>query len=108
MTLNDPVYVEAAQALGRLALQRDGSITDKLNYAFKRSVLRPPTSTESASLQALFEDSQTDLSTTAEEATKLATVPLGPLPAGIDAVDAAAMTVVCNVLLNLDEMFLKR
>ena len=39
---------------------------------------------------------------------KLATVPLGKLPPDINAVDAAAMTVVGNVLLNLDEMFLKR
>jgi hypothetical protein len=39
---------------------------------------------------------------------KLATDPLGPLPEGTDPVQAAAMTVVGNVLLNLDELFLKR
>jgi hypothetical protein len=39
---------------------------------------------------------------------KLATIPLGDLPPAIDAVDAAAMTVVGNALLNLDEMVLKR
>ena len=38
---------------------------------------------------------------------KLATVPLGKLPPDMNAVDAAAMTVVGNVLLNLDEMVLK-
>jgi hypothetical protein len=41
-------------------------------------------------------------------AKKLATEPLGMLPDGMSALDAAAMTVVANVLLNLDEMFLKR
>jgi hypothetical protein len=30
------------------------------------------------------------------------------LPDGMDPLEAAAMTVVCNVLLNLDEIFLKR
>ena len=35
-------------------------------------------------------------------------VPLGKLPEGMVPLDAAAMTVVANVLLNLDEMFLKR
>jgi hypothetical protein len=39
---------------------------------------------------------------------KLATDPLGPLPQNVDAVQAATMTVVSNVLLNLDEIFLKR
>ena len=35
-------------------------------------------------------------------------MPLGPVPEGSDVVDLAAWTVVGNVLLNLDEMFMKR
>ncbi len=38
----------------------------------------------------------------------MATEPLGPLPASMDAVELAAWTVVGNVLLNLDETFAKR
>jgi hypothetical protein len=38
----------------------------------------------------------------AEAAKKLATEPLGPLPAEVDAPEAAAWTSVANVLLNLD------
>ena len=38
----------------------------------------------------------------------MATQPLGPLPAGMDAADLASWTVVSNVLLNLDEMMSKR
>ena len=38
----------------------------------------------------------------------LATIPLGPLPDGVDADVAAAWTVVGNVLLNLDETLAKR
>jgi hypothetical protein len=41
-------------------------------------------------------------------AEQLATQPLGPLPPGTDLAEMAAWTVVGNVLLNLDEMFLKR
>ncbi len=59
-------------------------------------------------LAGLYKDSQNRLADQPEAAMKLATVPLGDLPAGVEAADAAAMTVVCNVLLNLDEMFLKR
>ncbi|MEO1984799.1 MAG: DUF1553 domain-containing protein [Fuerstiella sp.] len=108
VTLNDPVYVEAAQALARIALQHDGPLEKRLTLAFRRCVLRPPTSIEVAALAALFDDSKNGLKDRAEEAMKLATDPIGDLPEGIDPLDAAAMTVVCKVLLNLDEMFLKR
>ena len=39
-----------------------------------------------------------------QEAEEVATQPLGPLPAGADAVQLAAWTVVGNVLLNLYEL----
>ncbi len=38
----------------------------------------------------------------------MATEPLGPAPQGADVSELAAWTVVGNVLINLDEMFLKR
>jgi hypothetical protein len=38
----------------------------------------------------------------AAAAKKLATAPLGPLVEGVDPAEAAAWTVVANVLLNLD------
>ncbi|MCP4788107.1 MAG: DUF1553 domain-containing protein [Fuerstiella sp.] len=108
VTLNDPVYVEAAQALARIALQHDGPLNMRLTLAFRRCVLRPPARIEVDALVALFNDAKEDLTERTDEATKLATDPIGELPEGIDTLDAAAMTVVCNVLLNLDEMFLKR
>ena len=40
-------------------------------------------------------------------AQELAADPLGPLPAGMDAADLAAWTVVANVLLNLDGVLTK-
>jgi hypothetical protein len=38
----------------------------------------------------------------------LATKPIGPAPAGAEVADLAAWTSVANVLLNLDEMLMKR
>ena len=38
----------------------------------------------------------------------MATDPLGPAPEGTDLADLASWTVVGNVLLNLDEMMMKR
>jgi len=108
VTLNDPVYVEVAQSLARNSLQHGKTIEEHVIRAFRRCLLRPPTSDEMSSLVTLFNDARRQLVSNEDEAMKLATDPLGPLPDGLIAVDAAAMTVVANVLLNLDEMFLKR
>ncbi len=108
VTLNDPVYVEAAQALARTMLQSKGAVKDQINDGFKRCLLRDPSESELSALVTLFDEMHQDLAAQPENAAKLATDPLGALPAGMDPVNAAAMTVVCNVLLNVDEMFLKR
>jgi mono/diheme cytochrome c family protein len=108
VTLNDPVFVEAAQALARRALQHANAIEDQITYAFRRCLLRSPHETELQTLVKLYNDSHARLSGQPDAAVKLSTVPLGKLPPNMNAVDAAAMTVVGNVLLNLDEMFLKR
>ncbi len=108
VTLNDPVYVEAAQALARRALQHDQTLPEQLAYAFRCCVARPPTAAELDAMASLYTDARAEMGAKAEDAKRLAVEPRGPLPAGIEAADAAAMTVVGNVLLNLDEMFLKR
>ena len=108
VTLNDPVYVEASQSLARIALQSGGELSEQLTLAFRRCVLRSPSEQELAALTALYHDARADLADSPSEAATLATDPLGALPDGLDPLDAAAMTVVGNVLLNLDEMFLKR
>jgi hypothetical protein len=38
----------------------------------------------------------------------MATEPLGALPPNMKPAEAAAMTVVSSIILNLDEMFMKR
>ena len=108
VTLNDPVYVEAAQALARTMLQQNGDLEEQIAYGFKRCLLRNPSESELSALATLFDDMHQELASQPANAAKLATDPLGALPEGIDPIKAAAMTVVCNVLLNVDEMFLKR
>lgn len=108
VTLNDPVYVEAAQSLARLALQHSTDKKSQVTFAFQRCVQRPPSATEVTTLVNLLQESEADLAGNTADATLLATEPLGPLPKNLEPIPTAAMTVVCNVLLNLDEMFLKR
>jgi hypothetical protein len=109
VTLNDPVYVEAAQALARRLLKEGGATNDsKARFGFRVCLLRPPSATEERRLVDLFEKARRDYVANPKDAQSMATDPLGPLPADGDPVDAAAWTVVSNVLLNLDEMFVKR
>ncbi|MGP0062159.1 MAG: PSD1 and planctomycete cytochrome C domain-containing protein [Isosphaeraceae bacterium] len=109
VTLNDPVFVEAAQALGRRIL-KEGGPSEESRAAFGVRVVlsRPPTEAESRRLVALFRSSRTSLAADPARATVLATKPIGAVLPGMDVIEAAAWTVVGNVLLNLDETLAKR
>ncbi|MGF1579773.1 MAG: PSD1 and planctomycete cytochrome C domain-containing protein [Gemmataceae bacterium] len=109
VVLNDPVYVEAAQALGRRMMKAEGkTIREKLHHGFRLALVRPPQKKETERLVQLYERAKSAFAENPKDAVAMATEPLGALPQGTDAVEAAAFTVVGNVLLNLDEMVLKR
>ncbi len=109
VTMNDPVYVEAAQGLARRMIEKGGVTTaERATFGFRACLVRPPTEVEVSRLVKLYEDSKAKFAKDAAKAAQFATNPLGPLPKGVDAIDAAAWTVVANVLLNLDEMVMKR
>ena len=109
MTLNDPVYVEAAQALARRLVREGGETADdRIRRGFQLCLARDPSDAERDHLLALVEDARLAFSNDPEAALAMATDPLGPLPEGQAPDELAAWTVVANVLLNLDEMVLKR
>jgi mono/diheme cytochrome c family protein len=109
VTLNDPVYVEAAQALARRMIREGGpGVADRATYGFRLCLARPPRPEELRRLTELYEKARAKYAASPKEAEQLATQPIGPLPPGMDAVNTAACTVVANVLMNLDEMFVKR
>ncbi|MFM8735787.1 MAG: DUF1553 domain-containing protein, partial [Pirellulales bacterium] len=113
VTLNDPVYVEAAQALARRLLREGGSTAaDRATRGFRLVLSRMPTGPEIDRLVKLHDDVAADYRADAAAAKQMATEPLGAPPAdlGIDTpeklADLAAWTVVANVILNLDETFM--
>jgi hypothetical protein len=109
VTLNDPVFVEAAQGLARRMVAEGGSDTaERLAYGFRLCLARAPEPAESERLVELFRQAVEDLKGQPEQAKRLATDPLGPLPEGADAVEMAAWTTLANVLLNLDETLMRR
>ncbi len=108
VTLNDPVFLEAAQGLARrvLALETD-SLRARIGYLFKLCLSRSPSESESTRLIELYAGLEEHYHKEPQDALQVATNPLGSLPPGVEPARAAAWTVMGNVLLNLDE-FLAR
>jgi hypothetical protein len=108
VTLNDPVYVEAAQSLAR-RIARDGGTTpdERVKFGIRLCLGRPADDKQAAALVALYQSELKHYRDNAEAAKKIATDPLGPLPEGMDAAEIAAWTIVANVLLNLDGVLMK-
>lgn len=104
VTLNDPAFVEAAQALARRLIKEGGaSLEDRIARGLELALIRPPRQNEIAILARLYETRRAYYAANPGDATKLATDPIGPVPAGMDPVELAALTAVSNVILNLDE-----
>lgn len=108
VTLNDPVYVEAAQSLAKRVIAQSDSTADQIAFAFRTCLLREPRSIEVERLESLIVDLKKSYLSDKEEALRMATQPGQKLTGEDDPVELATWTVVANVILNLDEMFLKR
>ena len=109
VTMNDPAYVEAAQALARRMVCEGGSTTaERALRGFRLVLARQPVAAEIDRLVRLHDEALVDFQKVPAEAQKMATDPLGPPPADVhaDLADLAAWTVVANVILNLDETFM--
>ncbi|HVJ83810.1 MAG TPA: DUF1553 domain-containing protein, partial [Planctomycetia bacterium] len=105
VTLNDPVYVEAAQALARRLIREGGATTAKrAEFGLRLATLREPKPEQTAALVRLAETELERQRRDPAAARKLAAA------AGAkdeEAAVAAAWTVVANALLNLDAVLTK-
>jgi hypothetical protein len=108
VTLNDPVYVEAAQALARLIAEGNRSVEEKARDGFRRVLARVPTSPEVTHLVALFQQAHEKYSRSPDQAIALIANAENPPPPNQAPAELAAWTAVANVLLNLDEALMKR
>jgi mono/diheme cytochrome c family protein len=108
VTLNDPVYLEAAQALARRIVACGTDPEQRVAFAFRTCLSRPASEIETKRIVKLYEQSLVDFLDDEAAAKKMATEPIGAAPEGANVAELAAWTVVSNVLLNLDEMFMKR
>jgi hypothetical protein len=108
VTLNDPVYVEAAQALARRVGNEGGATLEaRARFALKLCLCRPPSEAQVKQIVALYQSERTHYAQDTAAAKELNAGALGALPEGADPADIAAWTVIGNVLLNLDSVLTK-
>jgi hypothetical protein len=106
VTLNDPVFVENAQALGRRMAELPGSRADKARLGFRLCLIRPPAPKELNELTTLFETASADYAKHPDNAKKLVgESKTEDIQQRSD--ELAAWTAVANVLLNLDETLMR-
>ena len=106
VTMNDPVFVQCAQALARRMAASGNTPQAQIAYGLRTALLREPSPREVEVLTQLFQERLAVYQQDPADAEKFATVPLGLDAAKADA-RLAALTAVANVILNLDEFLTK-
>jgi hypothetical protein len=109
--LNEPIFVECAQALARRSIEEGGSTDQsRIEYAFKRVLARSPDAEEKKKLLGLLNKEEKRLADGSVNPNEIATgksdAP-SDLPPGVSPTQLAAYTLVSRVLLNLDETITK-
>ncbi len=102
VTLNNETFVEAAQGMARLLLNRSDLKTDnaRLRYAMRLCIARVPDSEELADFDELLRASRQWYSSHPEEAVKM----IGQMGSNsVDTTENAAWVATLRMILNLDE-----
>ena len=110
-TLNEPMFMECAQALALHTLTEGGKTDDeRISYAFRRTLGRAPAKDEKQELLGLLKRQQQRIAEGWANAAELATgkdEKPEKLPPYTTPTQLAAYTVVSRALLNLDETITK-
>jgi hypothetical protein len=99
--LNDPVFQDAAQTLGRLMTSQAGPVEERIDSLFRRCLTRAPDRDEVSQLTGFFQAQKRRCELKELDAAKIAG------PGDGDTNERAAWTVLARVLLNLDEAVTK-
>jgi hypothetical protein len=105
VTLNDPQFVEAARVMAqRVLTDVTEGLDERLTYAFRIAVARPPSDEEMAALGKAYQTQRKRFEANQKAAETIIQAGQFPQPDGIDAIEHATWTGLCNVILNLDEV----
>ncbi len=106
--LNEVTFVEAARVLAQRMITEGGaSAEQRLDWAFRRALGRPPDAHELSVLVAGIDRQWKRFQSASAEAEQLIQSGEAPLAANIAPAELAAYTVTANVILNLDEVLTK-
>ncbi len=102
--LNDPIYVEAARALGERILREGGSVTEeRIQFAYRQTLCRQAGPEEVKLLASLYGQHLRQYQADGPAADALLQVGDKPVSRELDRPELAAWTSVGRVLLNLHE-----
>lgn len=107
VTLNDPVYLEAAGGLARRMVTEAARPNLRAARGLRLALIRPLRPGEAAPLIALQRDAEKAFTAAPEKAEALLKSSRATIPAGISKTAFAAWIVVANAILNLDEFLSK-
>ena len=107
VTLNDPVYIEAAAGLAKLALSENDTVLDAVTFAFRRALSRKPESAELETLMSFVSQQIDHFSESPENAHALIEGANWDISTEQDPLEAAALIILANVILNLDEFLVR-
>jgi hypothetical protein len=100
--LNDATFVEAARVFAARLLELPGDDAVRMQTAFERTISRPARPAEAASLAAFLKSQRDYFQQNPAEAEKVQRTGIAQAKAA-NAVELAAWTSVCRVILNLHE-----
>jgi hypothetical protein len=101
--MNDVQFLEAARKLAERALQQGGASTqERLAYAFRLVVVRPPREKELSRLEQMLALAKDRFATEPRKAREFLAQGESPLNTQLDPVEHAAWMVAASAILNLD------
>jgi hypothetical protein len=101
--MNDPEFVEAAVAFAERIVDQPAKTEERLAWAFRRALSRPPGVAEVAVLTALIDAQRAEYRERRNTADDFLLVVGHPIPAGLDHVELATWASVSRTILNLHE-----
>lgn len=107
-TLNDITYVEAARVMAERVMKATKTDKDRLSLAFQLATSRNPRQAEVDILEERLAKLKTSYQKQVGQAEQLLAVGEMPRDPSLNAVEHAAYTGICTMILNLDETITKQ
>ena len=104
VTLNETAYVEAARLFAERAWRQGEDLGERIDWAWFAATGRMPDAEELATLASRWQEVQEHYLAQPDQAEALLAVGARPRDAALPVPELAAMTVICSLILNLDEV----